>query len=165
MSFYFPNPNVWAPPQDARLLTVLLPQNETQISTSQHYLELLAQRIAWLIERWMADREASQRQVEQRLSQAVAQISPAQWTPSITDQRGQPLPLYRWRQAWGETIVIHNGSIQERLSQLEIAFPIPVENDEETKEALLWMFRSDPQMEPTLEDWLDNWIYLPDELQ
>ena len=148
------NPQVWTPPHESHLLAVLLPANETEIATEERYLELMVQRLTFLIQHWMTHYEASQRETETLLDTALTNLNPNQFRPSFTSPDGKRMPLETWRKTWAEALVRHNPILRQRLNRQAISFPVTAIANEEEKENLLSMFQDSDEMEPNLEEWL-----------
>lgn len=158
MSFYFNNPHVWSPPQEKRLLAVLVPSNESLISLHR-YLELLTRRVDWLIQRWMDDQEVTQEETQKRLVKTLSELDPNQSSPSLTD-----LPLETWRYEWGKTLVDYNLTVRTQLSFQAVSFPVQVEANPEEVTWLLSLFEeASGEIQPNLEEWLNELTYTPQE--
>ena len=154
MTYYFNNPNVWTPPHESNLLAVLVPENETAITTQERYIDLMILRLEWLIQHWMTHYEETQKATARLLNTALTNLDPNQYAPTLTETDGEAVPLETWRKAWAETLVRYNRTLVNRCAWQGGEFPSPVVTDKEEKENLLMMFQNSPEMEPTLEEWL-----------
>ena len=161
MNFYFKNPHVWAPPTEQRLLAVLVPERETEIGSTDRYLELLTRRVDWLIQQWMHEQEATQTETEALLYQTLSALEPNQSAPAIT-AAGELVSLHLWQQAWGRALTHHNGTVQAKLSLQAVSFPTTVETDPATVEWLLGLFQTE-DTQPNLEEWLNELVAQPRE--
>ena len=146
--------SIWTPPQESHLSAVRLAATETQILTQQRYLELMIMRLKGLIQHWMHHYQAAQKETETLLDTALTNLEPNQFRPHLSEPDGEAIPLATWRQAWAETLVIHNPTLLQRLNRQEITFPVTAIADQEEQEQLLLMFQDSEEREPNLEEWL-----------
>lgn len=157
MTFYFENPNVWSPPQEARVLAVLVPSNEKQLSESR-YLELLARRVDWLISRWMNEQLASPEPAQKLLEKALSDLEPNQFCPPMRE------PLVTWRQDWATALVMTNEIVRFKVAWQGVSFPVKVETNPNEIQWLLSLFQEfDGEIQPNLEQWLSELTSTPRE--
>jgi hypothetical protein len=154
MSFYINNPNVWSPPEESRVLAILIPESEMQISQSR-YLVLLARRVDWLIERWMDEQQMNRAQTQRFLEKACNLLESVGDCPGANELS----TMEAWRQEWGKALA-DNEIVKTKLSLQGVSFPVAVKTDKVQVQWLLGLFEEiDGEVQPNLEEWLDELIH------
>lgn len=108
MQLYFDSPRVWTPPPDQPLSQVLaaiqVPAHQSTIATWDEYLELLAQRVEWMIQQ-KADLTQACRMIHRYLNEAG--MDHQIW--NLPDPNEEPID-------WATAITLANSELRMRMS-------------------------------------------------
>ena len=137
MSRYPDFPLLWTPIENDSFFTVKVPAKMNSLPL-KHYLELMEQRLAWMMSQDSAD------DAQAYLRRTLHRICPAQQTP-IPDQED-------WKSEWAMTIVHYTEAFYNRNEIHPEVFPAnPIDSQH-----LDYQNRLDNHNEMTLDDWLSH---------
>lgn len=138
MQLYFDSPKVWTPPPDQPLSEVLtavqIPISQSTIATWDEYLDLLAQRVEWMIQQ-ETDLDRACRTIHRYLNEAG--MDHQIW--NLPDPNEEPIN-------WATAITLQNPELRVRMS-MRSTWDFPLQSIESPE--VLELIR-----QTSLETWL-----------
>jgi hypothetical protein len=153
MGQYDTYPHIWAPPRSQALCVVRVPQSLRALDQAT-YLELMPQRVSWMIQQWMQEMDSNPEETQAFLSQMLQRLDPVQRIPSLQTDSAQDYALMQWQSAWATLLIRDNWRFKHLLPEAmgNQTFPVhPVSPSQPSYQDLL-----DLHQETSLESWLVN---------
>lgn len=148
---YYQNPTAWSPHQKAEpgktlihldsFYWVIAPQSHSQIQSYAEYQDLLANRVNWMIQNWMADQLVEMPEVHRMLNQILNEAElPQFYTPNQVEATPQ---------TWARALVESPWMSSHWTLEIQPEYPIPMEEVSQEKG---WIISG--IQEQTLEEWM-----------
>jgi hypothetical protein len=151
MSEYMSYPRAWKPDQEdfQDLMMIRLPEQMQEMSKDDYWM-LMAQRIDWMIRRWMDLAEENQAQTHQRLCNALSQLNSIQAPPDLNPEWQT---LTAWVQEWAATFIEYNDRLKQRIYT---PFPVKIQPPLLPEAMEQWIMIHDTM---NLAEWLEQLTY------
>jgi hypothetical protein len=151
VSQYDHYPHLWQPDLMPSLFLVKVPPSIRHLD-EQTYKILMQQRIAWMIQQWMADH--SQLETQRLLATKLSELHSYQEYPIIDqdETEDETAALNRWREAWAETLIFYNETFTQAIALLGVNFStLPLTTTHPEFQEFLELHQ-----ETNLEEWLND---------